>query len=78
MENKTAEFDLFVQQINHLKRSVCPERYQYTLEYLDLAMTAARREAPCAIFSTDDENADDRENERDTETCGVADPIIVH
>ncbi len=74
MGSKRAEVDMLVQQIEHLKRSVCDEQYRYTHEYLDLAMTAARREAPCTSSHCDD----DENTICDMGKRGVADPIIVH
>jgi len=70
MDRNRAEYDLLVQQIDHLKRSFCPERYRYTHEYLDLALTAARREAPGIVRSNDEAC--------DVVTRGLADPLIVH
>ena len=78
MDGNTAELELFVEQINHLKRSVCAERYRYTLEYLDLAMTAARREAPSAMFGNGVDSDGGLSDECDIATRGVADPLIVH
>ncbi len=70
MKRKPAEYDVLMQQIDFLKQMMCPEKYQYTHEYLDLALTAARREAPCIARSI--------ENDHEIAIHGVVDSSTVH
>ena len=70
MTKKLSEQELLVRNIAALKRSTCPRTFRYAHEFLDLAILAARREAPS------DHRAGTEE--RRTETREPSGTVVLH